>query len=65
MDYLTSNIVKAAFVILLIASIVFLAVSVWLLYTGEVLPSLLSLLIGLTLLSTSLSVLRKLLTVAG
>jgi len=64
-DYLTSNIVKAAFVILLIASIVFLAVSVWLLYTGEVLPSLLSLLIGLTLLSTSLSVLRKLLTVAG
>ncbi|ACL10769.1 hypothetical protein DKAM_0443 [Desulfurococcus amylolyticus 1221n] len=65
MDYLASNIVKAAFVILLIASIVFLAVSVWLLYTGEVLPSLLSLLIGLTLLSTSLSVLRKLLTVAG
>lgn len=65
MDYLASNIVKAAFVILLIASMVFLAVSVWLLYTGEVLPSLLSLLIGLTLLSTSLSVLRKLLTAAG
>ncbi|AFL66516.1 hypothetical protein [Desulfurococcus amylolyticus] len=65
MNYLTSNIVKAAFVILLVASIVFLAVSIWLLYTGEVLPSLLSLLIGLTLLSTSLSVLRKLLTAAG
>ncbi|MEM0110130.1 hypothetical protein [Desulfurococcus sp.] len=61
---MVSNIVKAAFVILLIASIVFLAVSVWLLYTGEALPSLLSLVIGLTLLSTSLSVLRKLLTVA-
>lgn len=65
MDYLASNIVKAAFVILLIASIVFLAVSVWLLYTGEASPSLLSLVIGLTLLSTSLSVLRKLLTAAG
>ncbi|ADV64940.1 hypothetical protein [Desulfurococcus mucosus] len=57
---MTGSLVKAAFIGLLAASIFFLVVSVWLLYIDRALPSLLSLLIGLTLLSTSLSILRKL-----
>jgi len=55
-----SNLAKAAFIVLFTASLGFLAASVWLLYIDKALPSLLSLVIGFAFLSTSLSILRKL-----